>query len=414
MVQSSSVSESYPAGLPRLSNSQWRDEYEKYFTPNFGRRRLALVRGEGSWVWDAEGRRYLDFLTGISVNNLGHCNPRVTAAIQRQAATMVHTSNLFYVPVQIQLGRLLIENSFADRLFLANSGAEANEAAIKIARRYNKETKGPGHHEIICTLGSFHGRTMATLTATGQEKTKKNFEPYLEGFSHVPYNDLDAMRKAVTPATGAIMFELVQGEHGVYPATQEYVRGIRELCDERGILMIIDEVQTGLGRTGKLFCYEHYGVTPDILTLAKSIGGGLAMGAMLCTETVSTAFGPGAHGSTMGGNALTCAASLAYMSELIEGGWSAKAAEMGEYVRSALRKALEPTGKLKEIRGLGLMIGVEVSVAGADVVLAAEQLGLLINAPAPNTLRLLPALNITREEVDEAVEIIAKAVASVQ
>ncbi|MCE5229470.1 aspartate aminotransferase family protein [bacterium] len=414
MTQSHSLSEAYPAGLPRLSNSQWREEYDKYFTPNFGKRRLALVRGEGSHVWDAEGRRYLDFMTGISVNNLGHCHPKITAAIQQQAATLVHTTNLYYVPVQIQLGKLLIEHSFADRLFLGNSGAEANEAAIKIARRYNKETHGPSRHEIICTLGSFHGRTMATLTATGQEKTKMHFEPLLEGFKHVPYNDLGALKDAITPATGAIMFELIQGEPVVYPATQEYVRGIRELCNERGIIMIIDEVQTGLGRTGKLFAYEHYGITPDVLTLAKSIGGGLAMGAMLCTEKISTAFGPGAHGSTMGGNALTCAASLAYLTELIEGDWPAKAAQSGEYLRAALQKELGPTGKLKEIRGMGLMIGVDLTVPAASVVLAAEQLGLLTNAPAPNTLRVLPALNITREEIDEAVDILVRAVASVQ
>lgn len=414
MSQSPSPSESYPAGLPRLGNAQWRDEYEKYFTPNFGKRRLALVRGQGSYVWDADGRRYLDFMTGISVNNLGHCHPRITAAIQQQAATLVHTTNLYYVPVQIELGRLLIENSFADRLFLANSGAEANEAAIKIARRYNKELHGAGRHEIICTLGSFHGRTMATLTATGQEKIKTNFEPLLEGFVHVPYNDLDAMRNTIGPHTGAIMIELVQGERGVWPATREYVRGIRELCDERGLLMIVDEVQTGLGRTGKLFAYEHYGITPDIMTLAKSIGGGLAMGAMLCTEKIAPAFGPGAHGSTMGGNALTCAAALGYLRELIEGDWSAKAAAAGEYLKAALKKEIEQTGKLKDIRAIGLMIGVDLTVKAADVVLAAEQMGLLTNAPAPNTLRVLPALNVSREEMDEAVEILGRAVASVQ
>ncbi len=414
MSQSPSVSEIYPAGLPRLGNAQWREEYEKYFTPNFGTRRLALVRGQGSYVWDAEGRRYLDFMTGISVNNLGHCHPKITAAIQQQAATLVHTTNLYYVPVQIQLGKLLIEHSFADRLFLANSGAEANEAAIKIARRYNKETHGAGRHEIVCTLGSFHGRTLATLTATGQEKIKTHFEPLIEGFVHVPYNDLEALRGTIGPHTGAVMIELVQGEHGVYPATQDYVRGIRELCDERGLLMIVDEVQTGLGRTGKLFAYEHYGVTPDILTLAKSLGGGLAMGAMLCSDRIAPAFAPGAHGSTMGGNAITCAASLAYLTELIEGDWPAKAAASGEYLVAALKKQLGATGKLKEIRALGLMIGVDLTVKAADVVLAAEQLGLLTNAPAPNTLRVLPALNVTRAEIDEAVGILVRAVASVQ
>ncbi len=403
----------YPGDLPRLDNDGWRERYEACFANNFGRRRLALVRGAGTRVWDAEGNEYLDFLTGISVNNLGHCHPRVTEAIQRQAATLVHATNLYYLPVQIELGRLLIQHSFADRLILANSGAEANEAAIKIARRFNKETHGPGRHEIICTLGSFHGRTMATLTATGQEKIKTNFEPLLEGFRHVPYNDLSAMEQAISPQTGAIMLELIQGERGVWPADLEYIHGLRRLCDERGLLLIFDEVQTGLGRAGKLFAYEHYRVTPDVMTLAKSLGGGLAMGAMLCTERVAAAFPPGSHGSTMGGNPLTSAAALAYLSELIEGDWPRKGAEAGCYLWGRLNDALSATGRLKEIRGLGLMLGVDLTVPAGEVLLVAEREGLLINAPAPHTLRLLPPLNVSREEIDRAVEILARAVVAV-
>lgn len=398
------------ASSPALGSAGWREQYEKFFINNYGQRRIALARGEGSRVWDLEGKEYLDFLTGISVNNLGHCHPKITEAIKLQAETLVHCTNLYYVPVQIELARLLVENSFADRIIFGNSGAEANEAAIKLARRHLKETLGSGHHEILAMSNSFHGRTLATLTATGQEKVKTNFDPLPEGFIHAPFNDLPAVEAALTEKTGAIMLELIQGEGGICIADEAFVTGLRKLCDERGLLLIIDEIQTGFGRTGKLFAYEHYGITPDIMTVGKSLGGGLAMGAMLCTEALAGAFPPGSHGSTMAGNPLTAAAGLAYVRELIEGDWSAKAEETGRYMLEAFGQATEDIAIVKDVRGRGMMIAVELSEGGPDVLLLCEQHGLLINCTAGNTLRFLPPLNASRDEVDQAVGIVTECI----
>lgn len=409
-MQVSPVTDIYPAGLPRLTSAEWRAEYEKVYTEQFGTRRLALVRGEGTRVWDAEGKSYLDFVAGVSVNNLGHCHPRITRALQEQAATLVHTSNLYYIPVQIELAKLLVASCFADRVVFANSGAEANEAAIKIARRWNYEQRRPGRHEIITFRNSFHGRTMATLTATGQDKIQKHFDPLLEGFGYATYNDLASVEALITENTGAIMVEPVLGEGGVIAARGDFLRGLRRLCDERDLLLILDEVQTGLGRTGKLFGYEHYGITPDVMTLAKSLAGGLAMGCMLCTDRIAPAFAPGSHGSTMAGNPLTAAAALAYVSELIEGDWAAHAAETGEYMVASLAAATESSRNVRELRALGLMIGLEVLEGAAEIQKACEEAGLLVNVTAGTTLRFLPPLNVTRDEVDEAVAIVARAV----
>jgi acetylornithine aminotransferase/acetylornithine/N-succinyldiaminopimelate aminotransferase len=403
-------SDPYPAGLPRRDNAEWRAEYDRFYTPTFGQRRLALVRGKGSRVWDAEGKEYLDFLTGISVNNLGHCHPRITQAIAEQAATLVHCTNLYYIPVQIELARLLIENSFADRVFFGNSGAEANEGAIKLARRWLKEDRGAGHHEIITFQNSFHGRTMATLSATGQEKVKHNFEPLLEGFVHAEFNNLDSVRALISDKTGAIMVEPIQGESGVWPATPEFMTGLRALCDEHGLLLIVDEVQTGLGRAGTLFAYEQYGIQPDIMTLAKSLAGGMAMGAMLCTDRLASAFGPGAHGTTMGGNPLASAAARAYVSELLEGDWPAHARKQGELFRRLFEAEIGDNAAVKAMRIRGLMIGIDVPEKAQAIHLACEQAGLLINATGANILRLLPPLNVSDEDIAEAVKILAEAI----
>jgi acetylornithine aminotransferase/acetylornithine/N-succinyldiaminopimelate aminotransferase len=400
----------YPADPAVRDNAGWAAAADAVTTPNYGPRRLALVRGAGTRVWDADGNEYLDFLTGISVNNLGHCHPRITEAIARQAATLVHCANLYVIPTQIELARLLVEHSFADRAFFGNSGAEANEAAIKIARRFMREKHGAPRPEIVCFDGSFHGRTMATLTATGQAKIKIGFEPLLEGFVHVPFNDLEAARAAVGDRTGAILVEPIQGEGGVNPASPEFLRGLRALCDERGLLLIFDEIQCGLGRAGSLFCYERYGIEPDIMTLAKSLGGGLAMGAMLCREAVASAFGPGSHGSTMGGNALTAAAGLAYVGELIEGDWPAHAAETGRALSERLRAEIGTLPLLVEIRGHGLMIGIQLRDKVPQIQLQCERSGLLIGTAGPATLRLLPPLNVRPEEVEQAVSILAAAV----
>lgn len=403
-------SQAAPTGLPELTNAQWRERNDRVMTPQYGARRLAIVRGEGSRVWDAEGKCYLDYLTGISVNNLGHCHPRVTEAIQRQAATLVHCTNLYYIPVQIQLAERLVELSFADRVFFCNSGAEANEAAIKIARRCQKERHGEARSDIICFQNSFHGRTLATLTATGQEKVKTHFEPLMPGFKHAPLNDLSAVEALIDERTGAIMVEPIQGEGGIHACHEEFLRGLRRLCDERGLLLIFDEIQTGLGRAGALFAYQRYGIEPDIMTLAKSLGGGIATGAMLCRASVAEAFGLGSHGTTMGGNALASAAALAYVNELVEGDWPAKSAENGDYLLTRLAGALEATHSVRELRGVGMMIGIELDGPVAEVLKACEEQGLIPGSAGPNVIRLLPPLNTTREEIEEAVGILARAI----
>ena len=412
-MNTQSATRTYPENLPELDNDGWHAAYDRYYTPNYGARRIALVRGAGTRVWDANGREYLDFLTGISVNNLGHCHPRITRAIQEQAATLVHCTNLYYIPVQIELARLLIENSFADRLFFSNSGAEANEAAIKLARRWTTENRGAGKPEIICMQQSFHGRTLATLTATGNEKIKLNFEPLPEGFLHAPFNDLGAAEALVNERTCAILVEQIQGEGGINVETEEYLKGLRALCDARGILLIFDEVQSGLGRAGALFAHQLFGVEPDIMTLAKSLGGGLAMGAMLCRERLAGAFAPGAHGSTMGGNPLTAAAAHAYVSELIEGEWPRKAGEAGCKLWGLLAAEFEGNANVKEIRGRGLMLGVELTSGGPEIVTACEREGVLINCTAGQTLRIMPPLNVTEEELARAARVIGGAVREV-
>lgn len=396
--------------LPSRDNAQWAQAADTALTPNYGPRRLTIVRGQGTRVWDADGREYLDFFSGISVNNLGHCHPRITEAIATQAATLVHCSNLYLNPWQVELARRLVEHSFADRVFFGNSGAEANEAAIKIARRHQRLTHGPGRHEIICFEGSFHGRTLATLTATGQQKVKDGFDPLPEGFVHARFNDLESVRATIGPRTGAIMVEPIQGEGGVNPATDEFLRGLRALCDEHGLLLIFDEVQCGLGRAGALWCHQLYGVEPDIMSIGKSLGGGLAMGAMLCREPIVQAFSAGTHGSTMGGNALTAAAALAYFSELTEGEWPRAAERAGTRMLEGLRGALAGMDEVVAVRGRGLMLGIQLTRPAADVVLACEREGLIVGLAGPQVVRLLPPLTVSDEEIDRATSILAGAI----
>src|ERR671910_664497 len=293
---------------------------DKYVARTYARIPIALVRGKGTRVWDADGKEYLDFLAGIAVNSLGHCHPAILRAIRQQSKKLLHVSNLYHILPQSELARELCHHSFADRVFFCNSGAEANEAAIKLVRRYGLEKRG-GKYEIISTHNSFHGRTLATLTATGQEKIRAGYDPLPVGFRQVPYNDLAAMEAAIDPQkTVAIIVEPIQAEGGVIVANEIYLLGLRELCDQRGLLLIFDEVQTGMGRTGKLFGYEHFGVRPDIMTLAKALGGGLPLGAMLAREDVARSFGPGSHASTFGGNPICCAAGAAVMAALLKDG----------------------------------------------------------------------------------------------
>jgi len=377
---------------------------DKYLFPTYKRPPFVLVKGEGCRVWDEKGKEYLDFVGGIAVCALGHSSPIVTRALDEQSKTLVHVSNLYYTRPQVELARLLVENSFADRVFFCNSGAEANEAAIKIARRYTREKFGPGKHTIICMQGSFHGRTMATLSATGQFKVQIGYDPLLEGFKFVPFNDLAALRNAVDDTVCAVMLEPIQGEGGIVVPHPDYLKGVKEICREKGALLIFDEIQTGMGRTGRLFAYEHFGVSPDIMSLAKALGNGLPIGAMLSTEALSSAFGPGSHASTFGGTPLVTAVSKAVLSSLLNDGWLEHCRNMGTYFMARLEELKKRHACIKEVRGLGLIIGVELDRPGAPVLEACGQRGFLINCAQEKVLRFVPPLVVTKKEIDQLIE----------
>lgn len=377
----------------------------KYIANTYSRFPIVIVRGSGCKVWDVDGREYLDFVAGLAVCNLGHCHPNVVKAIQEQAAKLIHISNLYHIEPQIELAKLLCENSFADKVFFCNSGAEANEAAIKLARKYFKD-KGESRFQIITMEKSFHGRTMATLAATGQKKIQMGFEPLLEKFIYVPFNDVDVVRHAITPETCAVMVEPIQGEGGVNIPSDNYLLDLKALCKDKGILLIFDEVQVGMGRTGKLFAYENYGVPPDIMTLAKGLAGGVAIGAMLATDEIAKSFVPGAHASTFGGNPLATAAGTAALNALLEEGMLENCRSVGKYLLERLKELKGKYKFIKEVRGKGLMIGMELDIAGADIVKKCLDKGLLINCTADKILRFIPPLIVTRDEVDEMMEIL--------
>lgn len=390
-----------------MPTEELREDAGRYLMHTYTRQPISIVRGRGSRVYDLEGREYVDFVAGVAVNILGHGHPDLIAAIQKQSQHLLHASNLYYTEPQVKLAEALVEHSFAQKVFFCNSGAEANEAAIKLARRYAHEKYGAARFEIITMLQSFHGRTMATLTATGQEKVQKGFEPLLPGFTYVPFNDLNAVEQAITPATAAIMLELVQGEGGVQVADQAFVKSLRDLCRDRDILLILDEVQTGMGRTGTLFAYEHYGIQPDIMTLAKGLGGGLPIGACLATDSVAAAFGPGSHASTFGGNPLACSAALAVMRVLLEGRLLTQSRAVGQYMAKSLLELKERLPNVKDVRGLGLLQGVELTIDGAPVVADCLNRGLLINCTMDRVLRFVPPLIITQREIDRLVDVLA-------
>ena len=390
-----------------MNAAQWIDKADKYIMKTYGRYPLVPVRGEGCRLWDADGKEYLDFLAGVAVNNLGHCHPRVVAAIQQQAAEMIHCSNYYHIPNQIALAELLCTHSFADKAFFCNSGAEANEAAIKLARKYSREQHGdPERHEIITALASFHGRTMATVSATGQEKVQKFFDPLLHGFKYVPFNDADALSAAVSPHTCAVMFEPIQGEGGVVVPSLDYFRKVREICDRNNLLLIFDEVQVGMGRTGKLFAYEHFDITPDIMTLAKALAGGAPIGAMLAKDAIAASFTPGTHGSTFGGNPLVTAAGIASIRALLEDGLLNRAEEMGEYLLGELERLQHKYDVITDVRGIGLMIGMELSVPAGDIVIKGLERGMLLNVAQEKVLRFVPPLVVTKQEVNEMIAVL--------
>ncbi len=379
---------------------------DKYMFQTYGRFPITLVKGQGCRVWDEDGKEYLDFVGGIAVCALGHSSTLVSQALLEQSKRLVHVSNLYYTLPQIELARLLVENSFADRVFFCNSGAEANEAAIKLVRRYAKEKVDTKRHVIICMDNSFHGRTMATLSATGQAKVRSGFDPLLDGFKFVPFNDLEALGRALDESVCAVMLEPIQGEGGVVCPASDYLMGVKEMCKERNVLLIFDEVQVGMGRTGRLFCHEHYGITPDIMTLAKALGNGLPVGAMLSTEELSQAFGPGSHATTFGGTPLVSAVSFAVLNSLLKDGWIDHCRDVGSYFKERLENLGRQHKCITDVRGMGLILGVEITGSGAPVVEACQREGFLINCTHDNVLRFLPPLIVTREEIDLLVEAI--------
>ncbi len=398
-----------------MNNKEIIELTTNHVANTYGRFPVAMVRGKGTKVWDADGREYLDFTSGLAVCNLGHCHPKVVEAIKAQAETLIHISNLYHIEPQSRLANFLTENSFADKVFFCNSGAEANEAAIKLARKYYS-VKNESRFQIISMEKSFHGRTMAALAATGQKKFQTGFEPLLEKFQYVPFNDIEAVRKAVTPSTAAVMVEPIQGEGGVNVPSETYLKELKALCVEKGILLLFDEVQVGMGRTGTLFAYENYGVAPDIMTLAKGLAGGVAIGAMLATDTVAAAFTPGTHASTFGGNPLATAAGLAALKAIKEEGVLENCRRSGEYLFKKLNELKKTFPFIKEIRGKGLIIGadLEEGIKGGDIVKEALTKGLLINCVGDKTLRFIPALIVTKEEIDMMTETLREVLAGVK
>jgi acetylornithine/N-succinyldiaminopimelate aminotransferase len=391
-----------------MENKKFFDESSRYIMNTYNRYPIMLRKGRGVKVWGSDGREYLDFVSGVAVNILGHCHPRVVVAIQKQAQRLIHVSNYYYIEPQIKLAKLLVTHSFADKVFFCNSGAEANEAAIKLARKYSKEHFGTDRFEIIAAKNSFHGRTLATVTATGQEKFQKGFEPLMPGFSHVPFNDVGALTKAVTGSTCAVLLEPIQGEGGVNIPDQDYLKEVRELCNEHNLLLMFDEVQTGMGRTGKLFAYEHYGIAPDIMTIAKGLGGGVPIGAMLATDGVASAFQPGNHASTFGGNPLVCAAAVATMETILEDGFILdQCNRMSKcFIERLEELKTKFPGVIREVRGKGLLIGMELKREGDPIVRACLGKGMLINCAAGNVLRFIPPLILQRKDIDQLVDVL--------
>lgn len=389
-----------------MPTEELKDDAATYLMQTYSRQPISIVRGRGAKVYDLEGREYLDFVGGIAVNVLGHGHPDLVQAIQRQAAQLIHTSNLYYTEPQVRLARLLVDHSFADRVFFCNSGAEANEAAIKLARRYGHERHGAKRFEVITMKNSFHGRTLGMLTATGQDKVQKGFEPLMPGFAYAPFNDFSALETMVNDQTAAIMLEPIQAEGGVYVADRDYLRRLREFCTQKDILLIFDEIQTGIGRTGTFFAYEQLGVKPDIMTLAKGLAGGVPIGACLATKSVASAFTPGAHASTFGGNPLACAAALAVCRVLLEGRVLDHAKRMGEYLAKGLTDCKDRYRIVTDIRGLGLLQGMELDTDAKTLVADALARGVLINAATERVLRFVPPLIISQQEIDKLLELL--------
>ena len=388
------------------------DRDKKYIMQTYRRYDLILTKGKGKYVWDEKGRKYLDFFAGLSVCNVGHCHPRVVSAIRRQSARLMHASNLYYTEPQVELAERLVRASFPGRVFFSNSGAEANECAIKLARKWGKNA-GKNKYEIIAFKNSFHGRTIATLSATGQKKFHKGFEPMLAGFRYAEFNDLKSVRELLNSKTCAVIVEPVQGEGGVFPATKEFLKGLRAICDRHGLLLIFDEIQSGMGRTGRLLASQNYGVDPDILTLAKSLGGGLPIGVTITGVKAASLFGFGDHGSTFGGNLISCAAAVEVL-KVLTPSFLKSVRSNGAHFISRLIELKSKYDFIKDVRGMGLMAGLELDFPGKDIVKLCQDRGLLINCTQDKILRFLPPLIINRQDIDKAVGILDSAFAMIK
>jgi len=376
--------------------------FDKYVIGNYGRLGRVMVKGQGCYLFDSDGNRILDMFPGWAVSGIGHCHPKVVEALRRQAGELLHIDNTFYSEPQGELAKLLSERAFGGKSFFCNSGAEANEAALKLARLHTSQEK----YKFITAEGSFHGRTFATMTATAQTKHHEGFLPLLPGFVYVPFNDVGALESAFSDEVAAVMVEPIQGEGGINPATEEYLQAIRRLCDQNGALLIFDEVTTGIGRTGKWFGYQHFDVEPDIMTMAKALGGGVAIGAMMAREEVAASLVPGKHASTFGGNALACAAGVAVIKVIEEENLLENAVRMGQYTQDKLKQMKQKHFIIDHVRGVGLMIGVQLTSPGGEIVNKCLEKGLRINCTQGTVLRFMPPMIVTAEQIDQAIDIL--------
>lgn len=380
------------------------EQADQVIAKTYKRFPVVFSNGKGITLFDTAGLSYTDFVAGIAVCNLGHAHPRICQSLEKQSNTLWHVSNLYYTVPQIELATWLVNHSFAERVFFCNSGAEANEAAIKLARRYFKERDEANRFRIVTMEKSFHGRTMATLSATGQDKIKKGFDPVLEGFDFVSFNDAEALRSKIGPSTCAVLIEPIQGEGGVRCPGADYFKAVRKICDEAGVLLILDEIQTGMGRTGKLFAYEHFGIEPDIMTLAKALANGLPIGAMLAKDHIASAFGPGSHASTFGGTPIVTSVALEVCKMLVEDNIIQHAQNVGAYFKEKLFRLKNRHAVVADVRGIGLLLGMKLTIDGASLVTRCMQKGFLINCIQDNILRFVPPLIIQEEEIDRLVD----------
>jgi predicted acetylornithine/succinylornithine family transaminase len=393
-----------------LSNQTIIDKGQQYVMNTYGRSPIALVKGQGSWAWDAEGKKYLDFMAGIAVCGLGHAHPELTAVLEEQGERLWHCSNIYWNQPQVELAEKLCLAAGMDKAFFANSGAEVNEGAIKLARKYFYR-RGEKRYKIIAFQNSFHGRTTGTLALTGQTKYQQGFEPLLPGVEYAEFNNLASVEALITGETCAVMVEPVQGEGGINPATVSFMQGLRELCNKEGILLILDEVQTGVGRTGKMMAFQHYNIRPDIVTLAKALGGGFPIGALLATDEAATGFAPGDHASTFGGNLLACALGSKVVEIISEPSFLDQVGAIGNYLRDRLAAVAEKDERAVTVKGMGLLLGIEFSVEVKDLVSICLKNGLLLISAGPRVLRFVPPLNVTPAEVDMAMDILLRSLA---